>query len=34
MTFHSACVRILRREAKRLGFTSSFSIYDRPTPSG
>ncbi|MET0740590.1 MAG: UvrD-helicase domain-containing protein, partial [Candidatus Nanopelagicales bacterium] len=27
-TFHSACVRILRREAKRLGFTSSFSIYD------
>jgi DNA helicase-2/ATP-dependent DNA helicase PcrA len=28
MTFHSACVRILRREAKRLGFTSSFSIYD------
>ncbi|WP_405152236.1 DNA helicase PcrA [Sphaerisporangium sp. NBC_01403] len=29
MTFHSACVRILRREAKRLGFTSSFSIYDQ-----
>ena len=27
-TFHSACVRILRREAKRLGFTTSFSIYD------
>ncbi|MFP5219310.1 MAG: DNA helicase PcrA [Actinomycetes bacterium] len=27
-TFHSACVRILRNEAKRLGFTSSFSIYD------
>ncbi|MEU8438136.1 DNA helicase PcrA [Streptomyces sp. NPDC029216] len=27
-TFHSACVRILRRESKRLGFTSSFSIYD------
>jgi DNA helicase II / ATP-dependent DNA helicase PcrA len=27
-TFHSACVRILRAEAKRLGFTSSFSIYD------
>ncbi len=27
-TFHSACVRILRGEAKRLGFTSSFSIYD------
>ncbi|MGW1166655.1 DNA helicase PcrA [Streptomyces sp. NPDC001153] len=28
MTFHSACVRILRRESKKLGFTSSFSIYD------
>ncbi|MEU5632052.1 DNA helicase PcrA [Streptomyces rishiriensis] len=28
MTFHSSCVRILRRESKRLGFTSSFSIYD------
>ncbi len=27
-TFHSACVRILRREYKKLGFTSSFSIYD------
>src|SRR6202012_2561414 len=27
MTFHSACVRILRAEAKRLGFTSTFSIY-------
>ncbi|MFC4910660.1 DNA helicase PcrA [Actinomadura gamaensis] len=29
MTFHSACVRILRREARRLGFPSSFSIYDQ-----
>jgi DNA helicase-2/ATP-dependent DNA helicase PcrA len=29
MTFHSACVRILRREAKRLGFPSAFSIYDQ-----
>jgi DNA helicase-2/ATP-dependent DNA helicase PcrA len=28
LTFHSACVRILRRESKKLGFTSSFSIYD------
>ncbi|MFF4837689.1 DNA helicase PcrA [Streptomyces sp. NPDC001315] len=28
MTFHSACVRILRRESKKLGFTSAFSIYD------
>ena len=27
-TFHSACVRILRREANRFGFTSSFSVYD------
>src|SRR3954454_1640462 len=27
-TFHSACVRILRREASRFGFTSSFTIYD------
>jgi DNA helicase-2/ATP-dependent DNA helicase PcrA len=28
MTFHSACVRILRREAKRFGYPASFSIYD------
>ena len=27
-TFHSACVRILRRGAERLGYTSSFTIYD------
>ena len=27
-TFHSACVRILRAEAKKLGYTSTFSIYD------
>jgi DNA helicase-2/ATP-dependent DNA helicase PcrA len=27
-TFHSACVRILRRESERFGFTSSFTIYD------
>ncbi len=27
-TFHSACVRVLRREISRLGFTSSFTIYD------
>ena len=27
-TFHSACVRILRREADRLGLSSNFSIYD------
>ncbi|MGL4745389.1 MAG: DNA helicase PcrA [Dermatophilaceae bacterium] len=28
MTFHSACVRILRREADKVGLRSSFSIYD------
>ena len=28
MTFHSACVRILRREAPRFGYPSGFSIYD------
>lgn len=27
-TFHSACVRILRREAGRLGYPQSFTIYD------
>ena len=27
-TFHSACVRILRKDATKFGFTSSFSIYD------
>ena len=27
-TFHSACVRILRREAEAFGFKSSFTIYD------
>lgn len=27
-TFHSACVRILRRECTAIGFTSSFTIYD------
>ena len=29
MTFHAACVRILRREASRFGYPSSFSIYDQ-----
>ncbi|MBL8931290.1 MAG: DNA helicase PcrA [Kineosporiaceae bacterium] len=28
-TFHSACVRILRREAGRVGLKSNFSIYDQ-----
>ena len=27
-TFHSACVRILRREAEQFGFTRGFTIYD------
>lgn len=27
-TFHSACVRILRREADQFGYTKSFTIYD------
>lgn len=27
-TFHSACVRILRREAQQFGFTKAFTIYD------
>ncbi len=27
-TFHSACVRILRREAENFGFTKNFTIYD------
>ena len=27
-TFHSSCVRILRREIARLGYGSNFSIYD------
>lgn len=28
MTFHSACVRILRRDIEKLGFDRSFTIYD------
>src|SRR5689334_16490676 len=28
-TFHSACVRILRRDGHHLGYTSSFTIYDQ-----
>ena len=27
-TFHSMCVRVLRREAKTLGLGSNFSVYD------
>ena len=29
LTFHAACGRMLRREAERLGYTSSFTIYDQ-----
>src|SRR5437764_2488433 len=29
LTFHSACGRILRREAPRLGYRTNFSIYDQ-----
>jgi DNA helicase II / ATP-dependent DNA helicase PcrA len=29
MTFHSACARILRAQAERLGYTSRFTIYDQ-----
>jgi len=28
-TFHSFCVRVLRREADRLGYRSNFTIFDR-----
>src|SRR3954471_16212257 len=28
-TFHSACVRILRRDATRLSYKSGFTIYDQ-----
>ena len=28
-TFHSACVRFLRRDAERLGYSTSFTIYDQ-----
>src|SRR5688500_4563688 len=29
MTFHSACARMLRGDAHRLGYTRSFTIYDQ-----
>ena len=28
LTFHSACVKILRHDAERIGFQTNFSIYD------
>ena len=27
-TFHSTCVRILRREIEKLGYNKNFTIYD------
>ena len=33
-TFHSACVRILRRDIEKLGFASSFTIYDTDDSCG
>src|SRR6202142_3950300 len=32
MTFHSACARMLRAEAPRLGYTRQFTIYDTADP--
>jgi DNA helicase II / ATP-dependent DNA helicase PcrA len=29
MTFHAACGRLLRRDAERIGYRSSFTIYDQ-----
>src|ERR687888_1749337 len=29
MTFHSACARMLRADAPRLGYTRGFTIYDQ-----
>lgn len=33
-TFHSLCVRILRRHAKQLGYPAAFGIYDRGDQEG
>ena len=33
-TFHSACLRMLRSQRRRLGYQSSFTVYDEPTPAG
>ena len=32
MTFHSACARMLRADAHRLGYTRQFTIYDAADP--
>jgi DNA helicase-2/ATP-dependent DNA helicase PcrA len=33
-TFHSLCVRVLRRHARRLGYPDAFAIYDRGDQEG
>ena len=33
-TFHSLCVRILRRHAQKLGYPQAFAIYDRGDQEG
>ncbi|MBN1396170.1 MAG: UvrD-helicase domain-containing protein [Pirellulales bacterium] len=33
-TFHSLCVRVLRRNVKRLGYPENFAIYDRGDQEG
>ncbi len=33
-TFHSLCVRVLRRHARRLGYPEKFAIYDRGDQEG
>lgn len=33
-TFHSVCVRILRRDIEKLGYERSFTIYDAMTACG
>ena len=33
-TFHSLCVRVLRRHARRLGYPEAFAIYDRGDQEG
>src|ERR1700752_782209 len=34
MTFHSACARMLRADAHRLGYTRQFTIFDAAEPRG
>src|SRR6201988_2501475 len=34
MTFHSACARMLRADADKLGYTRQFTIFDAAEPRG